>query len=184
MSGIEIPNLSIAIILFVILIIAVTSDLASHRIPNILLFPALALALMLHTVYSGTGGFLSALAGLALGIGMLLPLYAMGGMGAGDVKLLGVVGSFLGPWGTVVAGMATMVAGAFLGITLILWQRFKPTLHLKRLQWAGAHIKHPPAPGSIRAESRMTQIAYAPAIAVGTLVALWYIGIIPINGLT
>jgi prepilin peptidase CpaA len=169
----------------VLLIVAVTTDLTRHRIPNLLLFPALALSLMLHTLFSGAEGFLSALAGLSLGIAMLLPLYAMGGMGAGDVKLLGVVGSFLGPWGTVVAGMSTMMAGAVLGITAILWNRLKPKLHDKRLQWAGTNSKHSPGPtDSIRTVSTITQIAYAPAIAAGTLVALWYIGFLPVDGLT
>jgi prepilin peptidase CpaA len=184
MQSIETINSIIAINLLVILITAVSTDIRSHRIPNILLFPALGFSLMLSTVSGGVDGFLASLAGLGLGIAMLLPLYVMGGMGAGDVKLLGVVGSFLGPWGAVVAGMATMMAGAALGIFVILWRRFRPPIPAHKFHPVGAQIVG--TPGSVppvRPEPRFTQIAYAPAIAAGTFVALWHIDMLPLDGL-
>ena len=125
-------------VLFVVLVVAVATDLTNHRIPNLLLWPALSLALMLHIMSGGIAGLTTAAGGLTLGLAMLLPVYALGGMGAGDVKLLGVVGSFLGPWGAVVAGMATMMAGAILGITVIVWQCVRPVLQLHTAQFLGA----------------------------------------------
>jgi prepilin peptidase CpaA len=178
-------NSTVAICLMIILVTAVITDIKSHRIPNVLLFPALAFSLMFHTATGGADGLLGSLAGLALGIAMLLPLYVMGGMGAGDVKLLGVVGSFLGPWATVVAGMATMIAGAVVGITVILWRRLGPTIPIHKFPPAGAQVVT--SSGSVqrvRPEPRSIQIAYAPAIAAGTVAALWYVDMLPVDGIT
>lgn len=183
MQSFDSQNSTVLICLLIILVTAVGTDIKSHRIPNLLLFPALAFSLMLHTVTGGVEGFVGSLGGLALGIAMLLPLYVMGGMGAGDVKLLGVVGSFLGPWGTVVAGMATMMAGAIVGIVVILWRRFRPPVPAYRFPPAGAQVVN--APGSVpgvRPAPKYTQIAYAPAIAAGTAAALWYVDMLPANG--
>lgn len=184
MQDFETLNSTVAIFLLITLVTAVITDIRSHRIPNILLFPVLAFSLMFHTIIGGTDGLLGSLTGLALGIAMLLPLYVMGGMGAGDVKLLGVVGSFLGPWATVVAGMATMIAGSVLGITVILWRRFRPAIAAHKFPPAGAQVVL--SGGSvprIRPEPKNIQIAYAPAIAAGTVAALWYVDMLPVNGL-
>jgi prepilin peptidase CpaA len=177
-------NTSAALILCGLLVVAVVTDLKSRRIPNLLLLPALSLALILHTFNAGMTGLLTASGGFAVGLAMLLPLYALGGMAAGDVKLLGVVGSFLGPWGAVIAGMATMMAGAVLGIAVILWQRTWPALESRSAQFFRLHHSTtPPTPDveTVRTGSQTNNIPYAPAIAAGTLAALWYIGILPLH---
>jgi len=186
--GDENINTATAFVLSVLLVVAVATDLKSHRIPNLLLLPALGLALMLHTVNGGMVGLVTAVGGLALGLAMLLPLYAVGGMAAGDVKLLGVVGSFLGPWGALVAGLATMMAGAVLGIAIILWQRCWPLLENHAALFSGAHhssTRTPPVSRTDQTRSarsarpEITNIPYAPAVAAGTIAALWYIGFLP-----
>ena len=171
-----------ALVLFVLLAAAVTTDLRSHRIPNMLLLPALCLALMLHTMTGGTDGLIAAATGLTVGLAMLLPLYLVGGIAAGDVKLLGVVGSFVGPWGVVVSGLATMMAGAVFGIAVIVWQRLLPTLESR-----AARVLSPPDTGLRSArvahplgrKKRVTYIPYAPAIAAGTVAALLYLDYFP-----
>ena len=180
--GDEMVNTSTALLLFVLLGVAVVTDLKSRRIPNLLLLPALSLALMLHAIDAGMAGLATATGGLALGLAMLMPLYAVGGMGAGDVKLLGVIGSFLGPWGAVVAGLATMMAGAILGIAFLLCQRFWPVIGALTAQFSSPHnITTPTPPGCQPAQtgSRQSYIPYAPAIAAGTIVALWYLDFLP-----
>ncbi len=159
------PNTAISLVLAALLATAVAVDIRTHRIPNYILLPALFLAMSLNAASGGLSGLLSAGGGFALGTAILLPLYAVGGMGAGDVKLLGVVGSFIGPWGAIVAGMSTMMAGAVYGMGVILWRR----LH------AQPSVAGQPADG-IKPENA---IPYAPAIAAGTLIALWYIDFLP-----
>ena len=171
-----------ALVLFVLLAAAVATDLRSHRIPNMLLLPALGLALMLHTMTGGTDGLITAAGGLVIGLAMLFPLYIVGGMAAGDVKLLGVVGGFVGPWGVVVSGLATMMAGAVFGIVVIVWHRVQPTLESHAAQilspqntgFRTTSVSH-----SVGHQDRHTYIPYAPAIAVGTGAALWYLDYLP-----
>ena len=180
----DIFRTAIILVLIVLLTAAVATDLKRHRIPNLLLWPALTLALMLHMTSGGVDGLITAIGGLELGIAMLLPLYSVGGMGAGDVKLLGIVGSFLGPWGAVVAGAGTMIAGAIFGITVIVWRCLWPKIELREVHALGSHSGQT---GSVlrlqSANSRkpVAYIPYAPAIAAGTLAALWYIDFLPRN---
>ena len=173
---------AIMTILVIVLAAAVVTDLRSHRIPNILLAPALSLAVLLHTMHGGVDGLIVASGGLALGLVMFLPLYLVGGMGAGDVKLLGVVGSLLGPWGAVVGGMATMMIGAIFGIIVIAWRHIRPVVEVHAIQMLGSSVNgahsNTDSPAS-RPREQITYIAYAPAIAAGTVTALWYIGYLP-----
>jgi len=83
----------------------------SRRIPNWVTFGTLLLGVVLNTWLHGVEGAVGALAGAALGIGLLLPFYAMGAIGAGDVKLLGALGAVLGPQ----ALLSVAVYGALVG---------------------------------------------------------------------
>jgi prepilin peptidase CpaA len=80
------------------------------KVPNWLTLPLIVSGWglgLLHTCGlaegTGDGGIGAALAGTALGFALLLPVYAIGGMGAGDVKMqMGFgswVGAFFGLWG-------------------------------------------------------------------------------------
>ena len=178
----EFFNSTVLCTLFILLVAAVVTDLRTHRIPNVLLAPALSLAFLLNTLHDGGIGFISAAAGLAVGILMFLPLYVVRGMGAGDVKLLGVVGSFIGPWGAVVAGMATMMVGAVFGIIALVWRYGQPAFGMFVDQLTGpppGAIHEPKVISSAQRPGESIQLAYAPAIAVGTALALWYIGMLP-----
>ena len=75
---------------------ALATDLRSRRIPNALTVPSLALALAFHAWFDGWAGLKSGFAGFALGFGTLLVLWLVGGGGAGDVKLMGALGAWLG----------------------------------------------------------------------------------------
>lgn len=178
----DIFNSTAILILVVVLAVATVTDCKNHRIPNLLLFPALSLALILHTMSGGADGLMTAGGGLFVGLTMFLPLYAVRGMGAGDVKLLGVVGCFLGPWGAVVAGMATMMAGAVFSIIFITWQCVRPVLEsqatrvLSRANTGAQLLTGSP---SLGARSPVTKIPYAPAIAAGSFAALWYLSLLP-----
>jgi len=84
----------------VLLIIAAWIDGKELRVPNALTYPMILSGLIYHAVISGWGdwdggGFNGSLAAMATGLACLLPLYAVGGMGAGDVKLMAGMGAWL-----------------------------------------------------------------------------------------
>jgi prepilin peptidase CpaA len=166
--------------LFAMLFIATVTDIISHRIPNVVLAPALAIALLIGAATGGAVGMALTLAGLAVGLAMLLPLYLIGGMGAGDVKLLGVAGAFLGPWGALLAGVTTFIAGAVFGLLWIAWRALRPTIvaamYRSMSQWASFGHRLP-VPENARKNDK-NAFAYAPAISTGAAFALWQQGLL------
>ncbi|HEY9277253.1 MAG TPA: A24 family peptidase [Methylotenera sp.] len=120
-------------LLTVLLLLATREDVRSHRIPNKLVLIGVVLGLGLNGLLpTGSGfnsmmpgglGWLAALKGLALGGAVLLPMYLLRAMGAGDVKLMGMVGTFLGPGDLIGAVIATFIAGGAMAIVVALWSR-------------------------------------------------------------
>lgn len=164
-------------LLFVVTLCAVT-DVLTHRIPNLVLWPALSLALLINSLLTGLPGLVDCIFGLALGLAVLFPIYFVGGTSAGDVKLLGVVGALLGANGALIAGVATLFFGGLLGVLFIAWRVIQRALAAHVAQWAqntGA-----PAPQQIKAITRdrsgNAQFPYAPAIACGTYFSIWHLG--------
>ena len=102
-----------------ILIIASITDIRSFRIPNWLSYSTLAVGISYFTVVKGYEGFLFSLQGAAIGTALLIIPYVIGGTGAGDVKLLGAVGSFLGPKGVFTAFIISCILGAIFALFLM-----------------------------------------------------------------
>lgn len=82
--------------LVLVLLLAVVYDQREQRIPNLLILIGLIAGLVWNVCQGGLEGLLFSLKGFAAGLGLLFIPFAMGGMGAGDVKLLAVVGTFKG----------------------------------------------------------------------------------------
>lgn len=83
---------------FAISLLGGVHDLLTRRIPNWLTFPAVALGLGAQAWVAGWGGLLDGFLGVLLGFALFFPIYALGHMGAGDVKLQMAVGAWLGWW--------------------------------------------------------------------------------------
>lgn len=110
-------------VLMALLLIAAASDIRTGRIPNWLVLGGALYALAYNAffpVHPRDIGILFALGGLAVGLVALLPLYLFRAMGAGDVKLMAMVGAFLGTSATVAAVLATLIAGGVLAVALAL----------------------------------------------------------------
>lgn len=111
-------DIAVGALLASLLLASVWHDLRGRRIPNAIVFPGAALALALHSVLPAGIGFADSAAGLATGLALLLPLYLLRAAGAGDVKLMAMVGAFLGPVDVIGAVLCTFVAGALLALTV------------------------------------------------------------------
>ncbi len=167
----------------VILFTATGWDLRSRRIPNGLTLGGALLGLVLQGWALGVQGLFSGMGGIVVGIAMLLPFYALKGMGAGDVKLMGAVGAFLGPLHTVLACGLTLLAGLFLALGVLaarggLMQTLRRYAALAYLLPATLNLRlsyAPPGPGEAAASTRFP---YAAAIATGSLAALWWLDLL------
>ncbi|MGF6272551.1 prepilin peptidase CpaA [Massilia sp. UYP11] len=111
---------------------AVWHDVRARRIPNAVMFPGMLAAFALHALLpAGPGlfgpqvgglGLLQSLGGWGLGLALLLPMYALRLMGAGDVKLLAMVGAFVGAGQTLTVGLVTLLAGGLLAAAFAAWK--------------------------------------------------------------
>jgi prepilin peptidase CpaA len=159
------------------LFFAVLSDVRFHRIPNWLTLSALFGALLASPWAGATSGPIESAAGAALGFALLVGPYALGGMGAGDVKALMALGAWLGPVSAIEAtAWAVIVAGVFSVIMLSL----NGEIIAYARRWARMIVKsvasrkvayEAPISGSVASGG----IPFAAAIAVG-LAAHWYGG--------
>lgn len=158
-----------------LLVLACLFDLRQRRIPNRLLAVGLIVALVLQ-LGSGTPSALltSYLAGFALGLVMFLPLYLLGGMAAGDVKLMATVGAFVGPLMVFECSLATYCFGGVLALVIVLVKRRGRaafanvrTLLLPIVMRAGGVRLAPEAP-----PASVGGMPYALAITAGTLTVM------------
>ena len=162
-------------LLAVIIVGAILFDVRSRRIPNGLVLTGLIVAVAFHLFHSSGWGFLYALKGAAVGLGLFLPLYIVRALGAGDVKLMAAVGAFLGPVGAVGAVLMTLLAGGVLALVVAVWKGALPAVLVNTrsilnhaavaaVTGAGSSILKPP--------TSTLKLPYAIAIAAGTFTQL------------
>lgn len=172
-----------------VLTFAVVSDIRQHRIPNLLVVLGTVAATLFHSVAEpglgvlddflpGSIGLIPLMQGLMVGFVCLLPLYALRAMGAGDVKLMMMVGAFLGPLQTFGVVVLTFAAGGVLALVMALWQRSLKQLALN-LRFMLTTSAVSAATGQSAKFEPLQQTAgrmpYAVAIAAGTFLQLYLV---------
>ena len=167
---------AVAIALAAVLAVAVVSDLRSRRIPSSLTLPACLGFLLLRLFLSGLhgeDGLLSGLAGLGLGLGLMLPAYGLGVMGGGDVKLMAAVGAALGPAGVLWSFLFTSVFGGVYALAVLLLRpEGRAALYRTFVGVVGGYLalRGGPAPGFVvpAPAPALPRLCYGLAIAAGT----------------
>lgn len=109
--------------LSIVLVLACWFDLKQRRIPNKLIVSGWCLALITTALDGGIPEMGNALAGASVGLLILLPFFAFRLIGAGDVKLMSVVGSFTGVAALMPISIYTFVMGGVLGVTSLVAAR-------------------------------------------------------------
>src|SRR5688572_11761104 len=107
----------------IVLIVAAVIDGFELKVPNWVTFPFILSGWLYSTLAFGWEGLGWSLLGTVIGLGLLLPAYAIGGMGAGDVKLLAGVGAWVYGTHTVYAFAISAIVGALLAVTMVLVRR-------------------------------------------------------------
>lgn len=92
-----VPPLPILGATLLFLVPCMVSDFRTMRIPNRLTGPAMLAGIALNVVYGGWGGASASFGGALLVTVLLFGPFALGGVGAGDVKMMTAVGALLGP---------------------------------------------------------------------------------------
>lgn len=106
--------------LFIVLALSVYFDSTQRKIPNKITIPAILIGVIWSTVSSGLDGFLFSVWGFLLGFAVFLVPYILGGIGAGDVKLMAAIGALMGWEFTLASGLATAIAGGVIAVFYML----------------------------------------------------------------
>ena len=169
-----------------VLVLAAVIDGMKLKVPNWITFPLVISGWLFSAIFCGlTGlGFWSGLGcsllGTAVGLGLLLPAYAIGGMGAGDVKLLAGVGAWIGVSQTFWAFVVSVLIGGMIAIGMVLYQRKWD--HHRRQFWSIFTeiliIRNPDELSDLAAKrkSSMLLLPYGIPIAIGTIGYFAYMG--------
>lgn len=155
---------------------ASVTDLRHRRIPNALTFGAAAVALGFHAATGGLSGAGISVAGWAAGVALFFPLFALGGMGAGDVKLLAALGAWLGPYQALWIALYGSIAGGILAVVVALAQGYLRSavtnLGALLFYWRVAGIR--PHPELVLDRAGSPRMAFAVPITAGVVLAIWF----------
>ncbi len=99
------------------------TDWRSRRIPNWLTVPGLLLGIMANAVFRGWPGTKDSLLGAGLGLALLLPFVAVRSLGAGDWKLVGALGAWVGPSRLITILILSVLVAGVMALGLVIWKR-------------------------------------------------------------
>ncbi len=151
-------------------------DLKTRRIPNYLTMGGALGGLVFQLGYHGLPGLLDGLAGLGLGLILLLGPYLLGGMGAGDVKASAALGAWLGLQRAFYLFVYMGLSGGVIILVMLLWQGrllagIREGWHFL-LNWLLCRpYDAKPPPSSLR----KTTIPYGAAMALGMGLLFWHL---------
>ncbi|MFD1780936.1 prepilin peptidase [Fredinandcohnia salidurans] len=162
------------VIICLILIISVITDLRNRKILNIVTFPAILGGLIYFTSFSGFDGFLFSGKGFLVGLGLLFIPFVMGGIGAGDVKLLAAIGAWKGAMFVFYTGIYAALFGGLIAIIVLIKQR-KLGFTFKSILFSLVFFRGTQGSLNISSGSQGTiSIPYAIPITIGALLTfIW-----------
>ncbi len=166
----------------VTLIVAAVIDGLKLKVPNWITFPMILSGWIYSTVAFGWPGLAASLLGTAVGLGLLLPAYAIGGMGAGDVKLLAGVGAWMGVFTTFYAFCVSALIGGVIAVGMVIYRR--AWVKHREQFWTIVNevttIRDPELLSAIAAERKksMLLLPYGIPIAIGSIAYFFWAGLL------
>jgi prepilin peptidase CpaA len=168
MNAAQIAALSVAVV-------ACSIDVRSRRIPNWLTFGAAAAGVAYQIAMNGGNGAVMGAAGWGVGVAFLLLPFALGGIGAGDVKLMAALGAWLGPADALWLGLYSGVAGGVMALVVAAGRGYLrqalANVMLLLTHWRVAGMQA--VPELTIQHGHGPKLAYGVSILAGTMVTIW-----------
>ncbi len=163
--------------LLVIGVIASFWDLRTGRIPNLLTLGGAVAAIGVHLVTDGPAGAAWSAGGWLVGCALFLPVFLLGGMGAGDVKLLAALGAWVGPADALRVAFFTAIAGGLMALVVAAahgyLRRALRNIWTLLTYWRVVGVR--PLDDLSLPASTGPRLAYALPITAGSLIAWWWV---------
>jgi prepilin peptidase CpaA len=162
-----------AVVLLAVAVTCAVTDLWKGKIYNAVTYPAMAIGVVLAVVQHGAPGIFYALGGFAVGFFPAFVVFALGGMGGGDVKLLGAIGAWSGWLGAVwVLVLGSALGGVLAVVALLrLGARDRAEVAGNMMRFAASGGLVVPEPSSLSRSARARGVPFGVALAVaGALV--------------
>lgn len=176
--GVFIATQGHVLVVSAILIWAAWIDGRELRVPNWQTYSMILAGLIFNTYCSGLTGLQFGLWGMVIGLACLMPLYLVGGMGAGDVKLMAGIGAWLGASVTWNAFLVSTVVGGIMAVCMVAWRGtwMKHYGNMIMILHEFKTIKNPVELSKIAAERKpnMFLLPYGIPICIGSIAYFVY----------
>jgi prepilin peptidase CpaA len=150
-------------------LIAGYTDWRSRRIPNWLTVPGFLIGVSLNLLSGGWAGLQFSLKGAGLGLLLLLPFVFLRSLGAGDWKLAGALGAFVGPGNLVNLLIGSVFVAGIMALGLVIYKRrFKETMRNIGRLLASMVTFHMPGPEVSLDNPQSLKVPYGVALALTT----------------
>lgn len=113
----------INLILIILLLTAAFFDAKEKRIPNLLTFPVMLTGLILNIIMNRLSGITFSFYGFLIGLAIFFIPFILGGMGAGDVKLMAAIGALMGWKFTLLSSFFTAIAGIVVIFVYLIYKK-------------------------------------------------------------
>lgn len=160
-----------------LLLLSVYCDIRSYKIKNVITLPFILAGLLTGLFIEGANGLSHSVLGILLPLAILLPLYILRMLGAGDIKLLCAIGAITGP-GTILYVIAySFISGGIIGLVVMLVRK---NLGL-RIQYLITYLKScfltvSMLPyGNPHSKNDGSKFRFSYAIACGTFISLFFL---------
>ncbi len=177
----QIPK-EVAWLVSIVLVEAAVIDGRSLRVPNWLTWHFVVSGLIFAFWKGGSALLLMSTLGAVVGLMTLLPLYSIGGMGAGDVKLMAGVGAWIGPWLTLWAFVSSAMAGGVMAAGMIVYsgELYRHLAMMHTISHEVMSFRNPVVLSERAAQRKPTMklLPYAIPIAFGTIAFFAWTGLL------
>lgn len=154
---------------------ALITDIRWMRIPNWITLPAFLAGIIVQAVINGWQGLLFSLYGSGAGFLLLLIMYFIGAVGAGDVKLFAAIGAWTGVLFSLQVIVYSVLLGAAVGLVLILSRRDTGRrLHSVISRTAGFLLLRKIGLSAVRQNAELLRFPFMLAVFPGFLCAYYY----------
>ena len=168
----------IATVAVVFIVVCCVADARTRRIPNVLSASAMLAGLGLNAAYHGMSGLGLSVGGLLAAGAVLLPAFAVGGIGAGDVKMMGAIGALIGPEPALAGlGLGMIFGGVIVVAHLARHGRLREKLGATWAMVAAASLARSVEPlRGPAADPDAIALPYSVPLGLGTVAVLIFLG--------